>query len=142
MVFNRISNNLTRLYELFPLRAPSSNSSELEEIIVYFDRVKAGKGISATQQTIIQLMSILTTILMSVGTGLITGLIITYKGFDTKSIDQVYSDAIDWVIPQREHVHIGSDRHCESIWITKDDCINSAKKSGHRYRSMSDSGFP
>lgn len=90
----------------------------------------------------IQLVSISITVLMAMGTGLVTGLIITFKGFDTKSNDQVYSDIIDWVVPQREHVHIGSDKHCESIWIKKDEFINSAKKSGHRYRSMSDSGFP
>ena len=65
-------------------------------------------------------------------------MLISNKAFDTKTVDQVFDDAIDWNLPLREHVHIGSDKHCDNFWSKADD----GSKSGRRYRTIHDHSFP
>lgn len=86
------------LYELFPARAFPQNSSELDEIQSYLDRVGPGVGRSALNQAVIQLLGTLIALLLSLASGLVTGLVLALPIFDPISKgSEKFQDSFYWV---------------------------------------------
>ncbi|XP_064471208.1 ammonium transporter Rh type A-like [Ornithodoros turicata] len=86
------------LYTLYPARAPTANSSELNVIRHYTLDVSAGLDRSASQQALYQLAALAATLVIAVGGGLATGLLLKLKFFDPVDGDKAFDDFELWEV--------------------------------------------
>ena len=64
------------MYEIFPARTPLNGTEEYERLLNYLPELKPGLGITAEAQGLNQLYALGVTIIISIGGGLVTGVII------------------------------------------------------------------
>lgn len=87
------------LYEMFPARSPKLNTSELEELMDLLPHISAGDGRTAGDQALMQVVTIVTTIALSITTGAITGLCFRSSWIESLEKEQILSDDSNWNVP-------------------------------------------
>ncbi|XP_053214311.1 ammonium transporter Rh type B-like [Panonychus citri] len=89
------------LYQIFPARAPASNSSTMDhnsDKIQVLDQIYSGIGRSADSQALYQLFGLIFILIISIVTGLITGMILIQSIFDPPKKIDLFQDGHYWVL--------------------------------------------
>merc|ERR1711976_888557 len=81
------------VYQIFPIRAPVQNSTELMEINKVFSHVGAGMGRSATQQAGFQILALVITLVFAIVFGALTGFLLRLPIFDQPQGPMIHDDA-------------------------------------------------
>ncbi|KAI1286004.1 N-alpha-acetyltransferase 50 [Halotydeus destructor] len=102
------------LYEIFPARAPRANTTDLEEIILFTDRIKAGVNRTELYQAGYQGLALIASVISGIVGGLVAGLVMKLPLFDSRSEENMYNDADSWLIPTNEDMTIiGNESNCD-----------------------------
>lgn len=94
------------LYLLFPARSPLENTTELFYLQSELSSIEAGLGRSASTQAAYQLVALGVTMLVAIGGGLVTGLILRLPVFEPPSYDQLFDDTDYWEVPEEAETEV------------------------------------
>lgn len=97
------------LYRQFPARAPLAGTPEFEEIHTHFSGIHPGSGRSAAIQGCYQAAAMAMTIIVAIGGGLVTGVIMKSPLFGKVQREHLFDDELSWELPEEEE-----DKHSHS----------------------------
>lgn len=93
------------LYRQFPARAPMAGTPEFEEIKSHFAGIHPGQGRTGAEQGGYQAAAMAMTLVVAIGGGLVTGMILRLPIFGKVQKEHLFNDALSWELPDEEEEH-------------------------------------